>query len=208
MKKIEPYKNVNSALQSLDNGGQFFNFRTKAKDGIITQSELGKIGGVFIENQQLILFLEMSLLQLDQSAKKTVISKLDSGLQKKYLKYKPQELLPSEANSKGIISSNAIIKGIPKLIDSKSDFEGFIMFPIMSGNTTTFAMIPLIDEYDVYELRDEESSETFLIAHLKDSERLPNKKMILGGVLKELNEREEENEAKGKFLEAIYHSEY
>jgi hypothetical protein len=208
MKKIKPYKNINSALQSLDNGGQFFNFRTKAEDGIITQSELGKIGGVFIENQQLILFLEMSLLQLDQSAKDAIISKLDSGLQKKYLKYKSQELLPSEANLKGIISSNAIITGIPKMIESKTDFNGFIMFPISSGNVTTIMMIPLIDEYDVYELRDEESSETFLIAHLKDSKRLPSKKMILGGVLKELNESEEENEAKGKFLEAIYHFEY
>lgn len=208
MEKIEPYKNINSALQSLDNGGQFFNFRTKAEDGIITQSELGRVGGVFIENQQLILFLEMSLLQLDSSAKDTIISKLDRGLQKKYQKYKSQELLPSEANLKGIISSNAIITGIPKMIESKSDFNGFIMFPLISGNVTTFMMIPLIDEYDVYELRDEESSETFLIAHLKDSERLPSKKMIVGGVLKELNESEEENEAKGKFLEAIYHLEY
>ncbi|MBE9467050.1 MAG: hypothetical protein IMY72_01865 [Bacteroidetes bacterium] len=133
---------------------------------------------------------------------------MDSRLQKNYLKYKSQELLPSEANLKGIISSNAIITGIPKLIDSKSDFEGFIMFPIISGNVTTFMMIPLIDEYDVYELRDEELSETFLIAHLKDSERLPSKKMVLGGVLKELNESEEGDQVKGKFLEAIYHFEY
>jgi len=208
MEKIEPYKNINSALQSLDNGGQFFNFRTKAKDGIITQSELGKIGGVFIENQQLILFFEMLLLQLDQSAKESIIAKLDSGLQKNYLKYKSQKLLPSEANLKGTISSNAIITGIPKMIESKTDFNGFIMFPMISGNVTTFMMIPLIDKYDVYELRDEKSSETFLIAHLKDSDKLPNKKIILGGVLKKLNESEKEGEEKGIFLETIYHSEY
>ena len=208
MEKIKPYKNLKSALQCLDNGGRFFNFQTKAEDGIITQSELGKVGGVFIESQQLILFLEMSLLELDQAAKDAIISKLDSGLQKKYLKYKPQSVLPSEAGLKGIISSNAIITGTPKLIDSKTSFNGFIMFPMVSGNVTSFMMIPLIDEYDVYELRDDEASETFLIAHQKGYEKLPSKKMTVGGVLKELNETEEEDGAKVKFLEALYLYEY
>ncbi|MFA5299412.1 MAG: hypothetical protein WC389_14575 [Lutibacter sp.] len=208
MKKIEPYFNINEAIQSLDNGGRFYNIQTKAKDGIINQSELGKVGGIFNDKQQMILFLEMSILKLNQSDKNSIISTLDSDLKKTFQKYKSLELLPSEANSKGIISSNAIITGIPKLIDSKSNIEGFILFPIMSGNVTTIMMIPLIDEFDVYELRDEESSETFLIAHLKDSERLPSKKMIIGGVLKELNKSEAEDEAKGKFLEAVYHFEY
>ena len=208
MEKIKPYKDLKCALQSLDNGGRFFNFRTKAEDGIITQSELGKVGGVFIESQQLILFLEMSLLELDQAAKDTIISKLDNGLQKKYLKYKPQRVLPSEASLNGIISSNAIITGTPKLIDSKTSFNGFIMFPMVSGNVTSFMMIPLIDEYEVYELRDDETSETFLIAHPKGYEKLPSKKMTVGGVLKELNETEEEDGAKVKFLEALYLYEY
>jgi len=204
MEKIKPYKNLECALQSLDNGGRFFNFQTKAEDGIITQSELGKVGGVFIESQQLILFLEMSLLELDQSDKDAIILKLDSGLQKKYLKYKPQSVLPSEAGLKGIISSNAIITGTPKLIDSKTSFNGFIMFPMVSGNVTSYMMIPLIDEYEVYELGDGEASETFLIAHQKGYEKLPSKKMTVGGVLKELNETEEEDGAKVKFLEALY----
>ena len=81
------------------------------------------------------------------------------------------------------------------------------MFPIMSGSVTTFMMIPLIDQYDVYELRDEESSETFLIAHLKGSEKLPSKKMILGGVFKELNISEAEDGIKAKFLKTVYHFE-
>lgn len=208
MKELIPYKNIDDAIQSLDNGGRFYNIQTKAKDGVINQSELGKVGGVFNGKQQMILFLEMSILKLGQSEKTSVITKLDRDLTKTYKKYKAQELLPSEANTKGIISSNAIITGIPKLIDHKSDFEAFIMFPLMIGNVTTFMMIPLVDEYDVYELRDEESSETFLVAHLKDSKKLPNKKMIMGGVLKELKTSEEEDEAKGKFLEAVYYFDY
>ena len=207
MKKIKPYFAINEAIKSLDNGGRFYNIQTKAKDGIINQSELGKVGGIFNDKQQMILFLEMSILKLNQADKNSIISTLDCDLKKTYQKYKSQELLPSEAHSKGILSSNAIITGIPKLIDSKSDFNGFIMFPIMSGNVTTFMMIPLIDEYYIYELRDEKSSETFLIAHSKDSEKFSNKKIIAGGVLKELKTNEEEDTANEIFLEIIYHIE-
>jgi hypothetical protein len=205
MKKIEPYVSQNEAIQSLDNGGRFYNILTKANDGQISQSEIGKVGGIFNDKQQLILFFEMSIYQLNQSDKESVISNLDNNLNTTYNKYKSQVLLPSEANTKGEISSNAIITGIPKLIDSKSDFKGFIMFPIMSGNVTTFMMIPLIEEYDVYELRNENSSETFLIAHTKESNKLPNKKITLGGVLKELSPDKEGDGKKGKFLEATYH---
>lgn len=205
MKKIQPYKNIYEAIQSLDNGGRFYNILTKADDGIINQAELGKVGGIFNSKQQMILFFEMSTLELNQKEKDIIISKFDNSLISSYQKYKSQELLPSEAQLKGVISSNAIITGIPKLIDSKSEFNGFIMFPIMAGSVTTFMMIPIIDEYDVYELKDEESSETFLIAHLKDSEKLPQKKMIIGGVLKELQTNEKEDKAEGKFLEAVYH---
>ena len=205
MKAIEPYRNVNEAIQSLDNGGRFYNIRTKADDGIINQAEIGKVGGVFGSKQQLILFLEMSILRLNQTEKNSLVSKFDSDLNGSYQKYKSQELRPSEAKLKGVIASNAIITGIPRLVDSKTDFNGFIMFPMIIGSVTTFMMIPIIDKYDVYELRDEETSETFLIAHLKESEKLSNKRMILGGVLKELKADQKEDKAKGKFLEAIYY---
>ncbi len=205
MKKIEPYKDVLEALKSLDNGGRFYHLMTKADDGVINQAELGKIGGLFSSKQQMILFLELSILKLTKSEKESIISKLDNSLLKTYQKYKPQVLLPSEAKSKGILSSNAIITGIPKQIDSKSDFTGFIMFPIMAGSVTTFTMIPIIEEYDVYELRDEETSETFIIAHLKKSEKFPAKKMIFGGVIKELRTDNKKGKTPSKFLEAVYH---
>lgn len=204
MEKLQPYKNIDDAIQSLDNGGRFFNILTKAKDGVINQAELGKVAGLFSDQQQMILFLELSMLQLSSKEKEAIVSKLDSELQKNYKAHQPKELLPSEANLKGTIASNAIITGIPKLVDAKSDFHGFIMVPIMTGNVTTFTMIPLIDEYDVYELRDEESSETFFIAHQKRAEKLPVRKMILGGVLKEIKEKETEDGITGKFLEVVY----
>ena len=77
MKKVSPYKTINEAIQSLDNGGRFYNILTKADDGIINQAELGKVGGVFNDKQQMILFFEMSILGLIQADKDSIISKFD-----------------------------------------------------------------------------------------------------------------------------------
>ncbi|WP_430412585.1 hypothetical protein [Kordia sp.] len=205
MKKIEPFRNFNDALSTLDNGGRFYNILTKADDGIISKAELGKVGGIFNSRQRMILFFELSISKLDDEKRNAVISKLDESLQASYLKYKPIELLPSEAYTKGIIASNTIITGIPTLIESKSEFTGFIMIPIVTGNVTTFTMIPLINMYDVYELRDEASNENFLIAHAKGATKLPKKKIKVAGILKELKSNKEEKVASKRFLEAIYH---
>ncbi|TVZ28102.1 hypothetical protein JM83_3202 [Gillisia sp. Hel_I_86] len=205
MKRIIPYKEVNEAVLSLDNGGRFYNLLTKSNDGIIDQSELGKVGGLFNDKQKMILFLEMSMSSLSSEEKEIILSKLDEDLKQTYAKYKSQKLLPSEANIKGIIAANAILKGVPKLIDKKSDFNGFIMVPIMAGKAMTFVMIPIIDNYNVYELRDEKTSETFLIAHSRNSEKLPSEKIIIAGLLKELKSGKNENSKKIKFLEANYY---
>jgi hypothetical protein len=93
--KIEPYRNINDAISNLDNGGRFYNILTKADDGIISKSELGKVGEIFNDKQQMILFLELSISKLDNVKKNVIISKLDENFQNIYLKHKPIELLPS-----------------------------------------------------------------------------------------------------------------
>lgn len=203
MEIVKPYSEINKAIASLDNGGRFYNLLTKAEDGIISQAELGKLGGIFNDKQKMILFLELSISRLKENEKEIIISKLDKSLKEDYLKYKPQNLLPSEVKNKGILSSNLIMTGVPKLIDSKADFNGFIMIPVMTGNVTTFTLIPLIDNYDVYELRDDKTSETFIIAHSKSFKKLLNEKIVVAGVLKELEKNEKD--VKDIFLEANYY---
>lgn len=205
MEKIEPFKTPNDAITILDNGGRFYNILTTADDGIISKAELGKVGGIFNNQQQMILFLELSLTQLDEAQKAQVISRLDKNLKETYLKYKPKDLLPSQAQSSGIKAANAIITGIPKLTESKNDFNGFIMMPIMIGSVTTFTMIPIMDRYDVYEIRDQESDITFLIAHIKGTQKLPEKRIKIAGVLKELKDNKNQTTADKLFLEAVYH---
>ena len=201
MKKIEPYKNINEATLSLDNGGRFYNVLTKSNDGIISSSELGKVAGLFIDKQKMVLFLDLAISNFDVNTKEKIVDSLDVSLRSTYEKYKSHELLPSEAYDKGILSSNSIITGFPKKIDSKSDFNGVIFIPV--GNS--MIAIPLIDKYDVYEIRDEVSDDTFLIAHARGSIVLPEKKIKVAGVLKELKSNKNEKKASKKFLEALYY---
>ena len=205
MKKIEPYKNINEATLSLDNGGRFYNVLTKSNDGIISTSELGKVAGIFNDKQKMILFLDLAISNFDLNAKAKIVDSLDDSLRSTYQKYRAQELLPSEANDKGILSSNSIITGFPKKIESKSDFNGFIIVPLIAGKVTSFILIPIIDKYDVYEIRDEESDVSFLIAHARGSAMLPEKKIKVAGVLKELKAKKDEKKASKRFLEAVYY---
>ena len=198
MKKIEPYKNINEATLSLDNGGRFYNVLTKSDDGIISTSELGKVAGLFIDKQKMVLFLDLAISNFDVNAKEKIVNSLDVSLRSTYEKYKSQEFLPSEAYDKGILSSNSIITGFPKKIDSKSDFNGVIVLPVGKS----FVAMPIIDKYDVYEIRDEVSDDTFLIAHARGSIVLPEKKIKVAGVLKELKSNKNEKKASKRFLEA------
>jgi len=204
MKRIEPYKNINEAIESLDNGGRFYNILTKADDGIISKAELGRIAGLFSNKQTMILFLELAISELKEDKKKQLLSSLTDDLKSMYIQYAAQVLLPSEANKIGVLSKNTIITGIPKKVASKSDFNGFIMVPIVAGKVTTFTMIPIVDTYDVYEIKDNESSETFIIAHAKGSHKLPEKRIQVAGVLKELKSKKDEKTALKKYLEAVY----
>jgi len=203
MKKIEPYKNINEATLSLDNGGRFYNVLTKSDDGIISTSELGKVAGLFIDKQKMVLFLDLAISNFDVNAKEKIVNSLDVSLRSTYEKYKSQEFLPSEAYDKGILSSNSIITGFPKKIDSKSDFNGVIVLPVGKS----FVVMPIIDKYDVYEIRDEVSDDTFLIAHARGSIVLPEKKIKVAGVLKELKANKNEKKASKRFLEALYYLE-
>jgi hypothetical protein len=207
MKFITPFKSLDEATTSLDNGGRFYNFLTTAEDGIISPAEVGKIAGIFNDRQKMVLYLAMCFSGLNASAKRQVESSLDEDLKSSYTKYLPQDLLPSEANQKGSLASNAIITGMPVLIDSKKDFNGFIFMPVMVGKVMVMMLIPIIDKYDIYHIKDEASSETFLIAHARSKEKLPQKMIHVGGVLKELKLKKDEKGKGEMYLEVVYFSE-
>lgn len=205
MKKITPYKTTKGAIAALDNGGRFYNLASRANDGEITQAELAKAAGVLSDNQRIITYLEMSLDQLDGHAKQHVLSHLSRDLKTKYNTYLPQRHLASEATTQAKVAIAAIIKGIPKLVDSRTEFSGFIMIPITTNNVTTFMMIPIMDQYDVYELRDQHSDQTFFVAHARGRHKLPDQLVQCGGVVKELKADKKEKDASKKYLEITHY---
>lgn len=204
MKQIIPYQNITEALAQLDNGGRFYNLFSKAEDGEITAAELSKVAGIFNERQKLVLFLELSMSHLPKEDQVSIISKLDDKLRKDFLKYKAQELMASEAEERGVLSTNVIITGVPKVKESKSEFVGLVLIPISTGKVMTFVPVPIMDQYDVYEVRDDHSSETFLIAHHRSKEKLPPEKIKVAGVLKELEVKVDQVKGHQKFLEINY----
>ncbi len=204
MRQISSYKNFSEASNSLDNGGRFYNVLTKSNDGTISQAELGKVAGRFTDKQKMVLFFDLATSALAIEEKKELISQLDDALKSAYKKHKTVAMSVSEANTTTAIGSNIIVNGIPTLIDAKSDFTGLIMVPISTGNATTFVMLPIVDTYDVYEIRDEASSDTFLIAHARGKQKLPHKKVKVAGIIKELKAKKEEENGSKRFLEVLY----
>lgn len=200
MEKISTFNNSGEAIQSLDNGGRFYNVFTKANDQVVSLAEVGKVAGLFFEKQQAVLFLELAMSKLSESAKQEVAATFDEDLQEACVKYKAQWLLPSEVAAKGIVSSNTIVTGVPSFREKHSGLAGFVMIP--AGKA--FVMVPIFDVYDIYEIRDEVSSDTFIIAHKKEKEKLPEQKIKVGGVLKELKKKKDDENEIDKFLEVSY----
>jgi hypothetical protein len=206
MRKIIPYKTHRNALAALDNGGRFYNLLTKPADGEIAKSELAKLAGAFTDHHRMFLFLEMALAELDEVDTRSIIGALSSALRAQYRKHRPAHLTPAEALQKGKPAKPLIVTGTPRYVKSNSDFVGFIMVPIAAGKVTTFAMIPIIDQYDVYEVRDQATDEVFLIAHARSKNRLPQNPIRFAGVLKKLQPDKTRPSAHKVFLEVLFYS--
>ncbi|WP_199269773.1 hypothetical protein [Mucilaginibacter lacusdianchii] len=207
MQQIVPFKSTDDALVILDNGGHFFNLATKANDGIVTKAELGKVAGVYADKQQMSVFLSMSVLDLTPVAREQVLYSLSPELKTAFEQYYPIFLTPAQAATQAEVSSSAVMTGVPRRIDAKSEFKGFIMIPIFAGSVMTMSMIPIIDRYDVYEIYDEQTSDTFFVAHTHGKEKLPETKLQLGGVIKEFKPNKADGAGYVKFLEAFYYRE-
>lgn len=201
MERIIPFKSEAEAVASLDNGGRFYNVFTKAKDDIITPQEAGKVAGVFFEPQQTILFLELAMSVLNETEKSNLKAKFDARLTEAYNKFKPKEITVPSAHLQELIGTNVVIGGVPALTESTTKLSGFILVP--AGKA--FTMIPIIESYDLYEIRNQQADELFIVAHKKGKEKLPQQYIRIGGVVKEVKTKKEENASTNRFLEISYY---
>jgi len=206
MQKIIPYRDYAGALEALDNGGRFYNIFTHAKDDEVSLAELAKVAGVFSDKQKMFLFYEMAIRELGESHKQSLLDHLSEDLQAAFKEHRPQNLLPSEADRRGVASKSAILTGYPRFVTDKTVFNGFILVPISTGKSMTMIMIPIMDQYDIYELTDDSSSEKTFVANVRGSEKLPVELARFGGILKETSVDKEGQKKDRLFLEALYYT--
>ncbi len=204
MRKVTPYRSISGALKSIDNGGRFFNLMSKADDGIVTDAELAKAAGVYRNAAKMHLFLKMSIMDLSETDR--ITSAFSPELRRKYKDNKPLVITPREGNDLSLVGRAVIVSGIPKYLKSKTEFSGFIMVPIMVNNVMTMMMIPIMDQYDVYEIYNDKSDSVFLVAHARSSKKFPEKLTRLGGFLKELKKEKDANNADSVFLDTCYYT--
>lgn len=205
MNKITPFYSSVDAIKAMDNGGRFYNLLTRAEDGVISKSELARTGGVFSDRDKMMLFLEMSISDLGQSARENVLSHLDDKLHKHYLENIPAKLSVDNVQEIGAKSQTAIISGEVGGMFSKSDSPGYIIVPVMIGSVATYMMSPITDQYIVYPIQSEESDQTLVLAYPKGKPELPSSRVTVGGVLKELYSGNKSSSPKSLYLEATYY---
>lgn len=206
MKKVAPYKDKRFAIAALDNGGRFYNLFTHAEDGEISASELGKAAGVFSSRQQMFIYLEMAVAELGEQSIKDIYKHLSPSLKESARKYKPVHYTPAEAVANGKPGKSAVVIGTPTYIESCEDFNGFIMIPVQAGKVTTFMMIPIIDQYDVYEVRDHSTHDTFLLVHNRGQKKLNPVETRFGGILKKLDTKKGKPQKHKVYLEILYYT--
>ena len=207
MKQIIPFTSFEEAIQAFDNGGKFFNLFSHAKDGVVTPAELGKVAGVTLDRQEMILYLMMSISQLDQHSKERILAHLDPELFGLYEKHCPASMSIAQLVQKGEAGTSIILTGTPKKVTSTENFEGSIMVPVIVDTVTSFTIVPIVTTYDVYKLTCEETGLTATVAHHKEKLPLPEKKLKMGGMLTSLNQSETAGQLNQVFLEVQYYIE-
>ncbi len=203
MKKITPYLTREEALQALDNGGRFYNLFSSAGDDVLTTAEVGKVAGVITGRQEAILFLELALSRLSVEDKQAILEKADKTLAKAYEKYSPSyhsDIVYPESVS---VSSGLILSGIPKHLSENTTPAGFVLIPVMVGKITVIIPVPVTDIYNTY--RTDEKG--ILLAQSDKKNLLPEKPLMLGGVIKELRTEKGQENPDGKFLEILFYCE-
>ncbi len=203
MKEIIPFIDMKTAKAELDNGGRFYNWLTDANDGEVELSELARFAGVFSDKQKMFLYLELALSNLDDAQRQEVLNLLSDDLKALKVQFQPVHYSPALALQNGSAGEAAVIRGIPRHVEAKTQFSGFVMIPIVAGNVTTFSMIPIIDRYDVYEVYDCDHEQTFIVAHAKNKAKFEFRETLIAGVMKEFKNTKDERQ-ENLFLEACY----
>lgn len=194
--------------QAIDNGGRFYNLFSQADDKIISRAELAKAAGVFSSGDTAFLFLEMAQQDLAHNERASVEQMLEPELRAKFRRRRPTTLTPSLVDAQGKAGSSVIVTGYPRFIENKTEFNGFIMIPISAGKVTTFTMVPIYDQFDLYELFDDKKMQkpSSVIAKSRGKRLEHAGPVRFGGVLRKLQVEKGKERLHAFYLEAVFYT--
>jgi len=154
------------------------------------------------------LFLEMAQQGLVAADRLSIEELLEADRRKRYRRQKPITLNPSEVESKGTAGKAVIVSGYPRFVEDRTEFAGFIMVPIQAGNTTSFIMVPLFDQYDVYEVFDDRRMRkpNSMIATVRGQKLNCDGPIRFGGILKKLAFKDKTKKSHKFYLETAYYT--
>lgn len=207
MRQIVPYRTLQGALNALDNGGRFYNVFTKARDEVITDSELYKAAGILSGKARAFLFFELSLSDLSEIDREQVIQCLSPELRSTYLRQRPKHTEIGVFEQEAQETDAVIVAGFPVFLEDKTQFSGFIIIPICTGKVTTFTMIPIFDKFDVYEVyadSDLQGDKT-IIATVRGSNRLATGMTTFGGIVKKLKFKDKSRRTHSFYVETLFY---
>ena len=206
MRELKPYRTKQGLQKALDNGGRFYNFFSKAEDEIVTRGELAKAAGVFSAGTQAFLFLEMMQQDLPDEQRRSVLQLLEPDLRSDYQRQRPVVLAPSQVEAEGAAGRSLILAGFPRFVENKTQFSGFIMVPISTGKVTTFTMIPIFDQFDVYEVFDDRRmcKPNTVVATVRGQRIEHDGPIRFGGVLRELQFEDKTKKSHQFYLETVF----
>jgi hypothetical protein len=208
MRELKPYRSLRGLRTAIDNGGRFYNFFTAADDEVVTRAELAKAAGVFHAGVNAFLFLEMAQQDLSPDERQSINDLLEPKLRNDYRRKKPKTLLPSAVESDGVAGRSVMVTGYPRFVEDKTQFSGFVMIPIMAGKSMTFIMVPIFDQFDVYEVFDDRRMRkpNSMVATVR-GQRITHKGPIrFGGVLKKLDFPDKTKKSHEFYLETVFYT--
>ena len=205
MKEIHPFSSFQEAISKFDNGAHFYNLFSHAKDGVVSPEELELIAETDNDTQKLILFLVLSISKMDTRSREKILARLDGELFELYEKYHPVHITILQMLEKGKPGISVTMVGTPKKIAEPEENVDELLVPVLVGAEASFTLVPVKHAYVIYELHSEYTHETVLIGHPKEISDLPDRKLRLGGMLREINtEISTASKKKKLFLEVQY----
>ena len=204
MRELKPYQTLNGLRTAIDNGGRVYNFFSEADDRFVSPGELAKAAGVFTAGIQAFLFLEMAQQELSPADQQSVANLLDSDLRKRYLRYRPKMMLPSDVEKNGKGGESLIVTGYARFVEDRKQITGFIIVPVGK----VMMMIPITDKFNIYEVFNDRSMREphSLVASVRRYRIDHNGPIRFGGVLRKLKFKDKTNKSHKFYLETAFYT--